>query len=75
MEGGQKQVGYKQEDEEEDFFNVTIQRSGCSTEHYTLQECFADKADWRQCKAEMTQFKMCMDEQRKAKHSSEVNKQ
>ena len=71
MEGRQQE----QEEEEEDFFNVTIQQSGCSTEHYALQDCFADKADWRKCKTEMSQFKMCMDKQRKAKHGSEVKKQ
>ena len=54
----------EEEEEEEDFFNVTIERSGCSKEHYALQDCFSDKGDWRQCGAEMTQFRVCMDQQK-----------
>lgn len=56
-----QQVNSDREEEEEDFFNVTIMRSGCAVEHYALQDCFADKGDWRKCGSEMKQFKMCMD--------------
>lgn len=54
-----------EEEEEEDFFNVTIQRSGCAKEHYALQDCFADTGDWRKCSKEMAQFKTCMDKHKK----------
>lgn len=65
MDGGRKE---RTEQEEDDFFNVTIQQSGCSTEHHALQDCFAVTGDWRQCRTEMAQFKTCMDKQRQAKH-------
>ena len=68
MEGGGKQETNEQE-EEDDFFNVAIQRSGCAAEHYALQDCFADKGDWRQCRTEMTRFKTCMNKQKKMKIS------
>ena len=58
------QADTQKEEEEEDFFNVTIERSGCSKEHYALQDCFSDKGDWRQCGAEMTQFRACMVQQK-----------
>lgn len=61
-------------EQEDDFFNVTIQQSGCSTEHYALQDCFANTGDWRQCKTEMAQFKICMDKQRKTKHNPNTEK-
>ena len=57
-------------DEEEDFFNTAIQRSGCAKEHYTLQDCYSNKGDWRECKKEMAQFRTCMDQQRKMKDKS-----
>ena len=49
------------EEDDEDFFNVALQKSGCSREHHALQDCFADKGDWRKCGPEMTQFRNCMD--------------
>ena len=56
--------------EEEDFFNVTIQRSGCGREHHALQDCYWERGDWRKCTNEMTQFRQCMDRQRKEKSNS-----
>ena len=60
----------EEEEEEEDFFNVAIQRSGCSEEHYALQDCFADTGDWRKCHREMAQFKMCMDKHKKPREGT-----
>ena len=57
----------REEEEEEDLFNVTIEQSGCAKQHYTLQDCFAEKRDWRKCATEMKQFKTCMDNQRREK--------
>ena len=64
----------EEEEEEEDFFNVTIHRSGCAKEHYTLQDCYAEKGDWRKCTSEMTGFRECMDRQRSSKSNSTQNR-
>ena len=75
MEGGSNEQDRVEEDEE-DFFNVAIQRSGCASEHYALQDCFSERGDWRKCGEEMTQFKTCMNKQSKTKLSkpSELKK-
>ena len=60
----------EEEEEEEDFFNVTIHQSGCAKEHYSLQDCYSDRGDWRKCTEEMTQFRACMARQKRGKSNS-----
>lgn len=44
-----------------DQYEESLRKSGCSSQHYQLQECFfANNNDWRMCRQEMEQFKHCM---------------
>ena len=57
-----------EEEEEEDPFYTIIEKSGCSKYHYALQDCYAEKKDWRECKKEMEEFKQCNMAQQKLKN-------
>ena len=58
------------EEEEEDPFYTIIEKSGCAQYHYALQDCYAEKKDWRECKKEMEEFKKCNMAQLKLKNST-----
>jgi hypothetical protein len=61
-----KGVHKEDEEEEEDPYNVRIERSGCASYHYQLLDCYRDKGeDWRKCQKELKQFKECMSNQLK----------
>lgn len=57
-----------QEEEEEDPFYTIIEKSGCAKYHYALQDCYAEKKDWRLCKKEMAEFQQCTKAQQKLKN-------
>ena len=49
------------EDEDVDMYDRMISESGCSKQHFALQDCFHDGGrDWRKCGEEMRAFKLCM---------------
>ena len=51
-------------EEEEDEFDLIIERSGCAKENFALQDCYHDNdRRWVACKDEMESFKQCMKEQ------------
>ena len=51
----------KEEDEEEDDPVISmINKTGCLKLHYAVQECMAEKQDWRQCQKEVSEFRGCM---------------
>ena len=60
----------EEEEEEEDPFYTIIEKSGCSKYHYALQDCYAEKKDWRECKKEMEEFKRCNIAQQKLKNKT-----
>merc|ERR1712224_249283 len=53
----------EEEEEEVDMYDKRIENSGCSKQHYSLQDCYHDAGDWRKCSKEMLDFKKCMEEQ------------
>lgn len=70
MAQGQKQshkdrLQNETEEEEEDFFNTVIDKSGCAEFHYALQDCYFEQGDWRKCTKEMEEFRKCMNKQSK----------
>lgn len=46
-------------EEEDDPYNLRIEKTGCAQENEDLQLCFYDKRDWRLCKDEMQRFRQC----------------
>ena len=50
----------EEEEEEDDPVIRAIQKTGCLELHYALQECMAEKQDWRKCQDSMLNFKNCM---------------
>ena len=63
---GRAQDG-NEEEEEEDPFEMRVEKSGCAKFHYALQDCHYQHGDWRKCKKEMEDFKQCVDEQKRKK--------
>ncbi|NXC04247.1 COA4 factor, partial [Orthonyx spaldingii] len=50
----------EQEEEEEDAVDAMIARTGCLEQHRRLQECMAERQDWRHCRQELRAFGACM---------------
>ncbi|NWR60802.1 COA4 factor, partial [Bucorvus abyssinicus] len=49
------------EDEEaEDPLDAMIRRTGCLGPHRELQECMAERQDWRHCQPQVRAFGECM---------------
>ncbi|KAJ3017713.1 hypothetical protein HKX48_003405 [Thoreauomyces humboldtii] len=59
------------EEEEEDPYITRIKRSGCFPQHEALQDCHFEKKDWRACKAEMTAFRKCYEQQQRKESTSQ----
>ncbi|KAG0340890.1 hypothetical protein BG004_006234 [Podila humilis] len=47
------------DEDEEDEYEKRIERTGCSAENETLQNCYMETHDWRQCKDAMEAFRDC----------------
>ncbi|XP_038005937.1 cytochrome c oxidase assembly factor 4 homolog, mitochondrial [Motacilla alba alba] len=45
---------------EEDPLDARIARSGCLEQHRQLQECMAERRDWRHCQEQVRAFGACM---------------
>ncbi|NXS51266.1 COA4 factor, partial [Brachypteracias leptosomus] len=50
----------EEEEEEEDPVDAMIARTGCLEQHRRLQECMAEKRDWRHCQSLLRAFGDCM---------------
>ncbi|XP_064926545.1 cytochrome c oxidase assembly factor 4 homolog, mitochondrial [Columba livia] len=50
-----------EEDEDEDPVDAMIGRTGCLAQHRALQECMAQRQDWRHCQAQLRAFGECME--------------
>ncbi|NXO39649.1 COA4 factor, partial [Locustella ochotensis] len=50
----------EEEEEGEDPLDARIARSGCLEQHRQLQECMAERRDWRRCQEEVRAFGACM---------------
>uniref|UniRef100_A0A8C3R043 COA4 factor n=1 Tax=Cyanoderma ruficeps TaxID=181631 RepID=A0A8C3R043_9PASS len=46
--------------EDEDPLDARIARTGCLEQHRQLQECMAERQDWRQCQEQVRAFGACM---------------
>lgn len=47
-------------EEGEDPLDARIARTGCLEQHRQLQECMAERQDWRYCQEELRAFGACM---------------
>lgn len=59
MATNKEMQGNANDDQEEDAYDVRIQKTGCQEENDNLLICYHDKRDWRQCSAEMQAFRNC----------------
>ncbi|XP_054610326.1 cytochrome c oxidase assembly factor 4 homolog, mitochondrial [Dunckerocampus dactyliophorus] len=46
--------------DEDDPVELMISRTGCAELHYAVQECMAERQDWRACQTHVHAFKACM---------------
>lgn len=53
--------------DDEDLVDKLLKKTGCTELHYKVQECIAEKRDWRQCQEEVKNFRICMDNYNKKK--------
>ena len=54
------------EDEEGDAVDQMLRKAGCLDAHYAVQECIVEHKDWRVCQKQVTAFKECIDNSKKA---------
>ncbi|XP_041276857.1 cytochrome c oxidase assembly factor 4 homolog, mitochondrial [Onychostruthus taczanowskii] len=47
-------------EEGEDPLDARIARTGCLEQHRQLQECMAERQDWRHCQEQLRAFGACM---------------
>ena len=47
-------------EEEEDLVDQLLKKSGCTAEHYSVQECMVEHQDWRKCQAVLKNFQACL---------------
>jgi len=47
-------------EEEEDLVDKLINKTGCSNEHYLVQECMVEHQDWRKCQQALKTFQACL---------------
>ncbi|NXB01164.1 COA4 factor, partial [Cnemophilus loriae] len=52
--------GEAEGEEGEDPLDAMIARTGCLEQHRQLQECMAERQDWRHCQAQLRAFGACM---------------
>ncbi|NWI71493.1 COA4 factor, partial [Todus mexicanus] len=56
----------KEAEDEEDPLDAMILRTGCMAQHRELQECMAERQDWRHCQPQVRAFGECMARQKRA---------
>ena len=47
-------------EEEEDLVDKLLKKSGCTEEHYLVQECMVEHQDWRKCQKVLKNFQACI---------------
>uniref|UniRef100_A0A8D2MZN6 COA4 factor n=1 Tax=Zonotrichia albicollis TaxID=44394 RepID=A0A8D2MZN6_ZONAL len=66
LQGPTWTCGWTAEEEEgEDPLDARIARSGCLEQHRQLQECMAERRDWRHCQEQVRAFGACMAQQQR----------
>lgn len=60
-----------QAEEEKDAYETAIEASGCAKFHFALQDCYFEHNDWRKCRKEMDDFKLCVNKQTSSNSSRE----
>uniref|UniRef100_A0A663LKU4 Cytochrome c oxidase assembly factor 4 homolog n=1 Tax=Athene cunicularia TaxID=194338 RepID=A0A663LKU4_ATHCN len=53
-------LSLEEDEEAEDPLDAMISRTGCAAQHRELQECMAERQDWRHCQAQVRAFGECM---------------
>lgn len=49
------------EDVDDDPVTKAISKTGCLHLHYAVQECMAEKQDWRKCQDDLIKFRKCIE--------------
>ncbi|XP_029030197.1 cytochrome c oxidase assembly factor 4 homolog, mitochondrial [Betta splendens] len=62
-------------DDEDDPVEQMISRTGCAELHYAVQECMAEKQDWRVCQDQVKTFIDCMTSFQKARKQQLLRQQ
>jgi len=52
-------------EEEEDLVDQLLKKSGCTEEHYLVQECMVEHQDWRKCQQVLKNFQACINNSKK----------
>ncbi|KFY55147.1 hypothetical protein V496_07096 [Pseudogymnoascus sp. VKM F-4515 (FW-2607)] len=65
-----KVVNAAVDDDEPDEWDKRIFSTGCAAENTKMNDCFYEKKDWRQCKEELENFKLCWKKQSNDKRTS-----
>nr|XP_027318140.2 cytochrome c oxidase assembly factor 4 homolog, mitochondrial [Anas platyrhynchos]XP_027318141.2 cytochrome c oxidase assembly factor 4 homolog, mitochondrial [Anas platyrhynchos] len=60
-----KEEEEEEEEEGEDPVDAMIARTGCTVQHWALQECMAEQRDWRRCQPHVQAFRDCMARQQR----------
>ena len=47
-------------EEEEDLVDQLLKKSGCTEQHYSVQECMVEHQDWRKCQKGLKDLQQCM---------------
>ena len=47
-------------EEEEDLVDQLLKKSGCTEQHYSVQECMVEHQDWRKCQKVLKDLQVCM---------------
>ncbi|XP_047903978.2 cytochrome c oxidase assembly factor 4 homolog, mitochondrial [Anser cygnoides] len=58
--GKEKKEEEEEEEEGEDPVDAMIARTGCTAQHWALQECMAEQRDWRRCQPHVQALRHCM---------------
>ncbi|XP_005038990.1 PREDICTED: cytochrome c oxidase assembly factor 4 homolog, mitochondrial [Ficedula albicollis] len=58
-------------EEDEDPLDARIARSGCLEQHRQLQECMAERRDWRHCQEQLRAFGACMAERQRRQQGAQ----
>lgn len=61
----ERKLREEKEEEEEDLVDKLINKSGCSDEHYLVQECMVEHQDWRKCQQVLKNFQACLNKNKK----------
>lgn len=54
-------VHYSKKTDNQDPFEEMMKRTGCLELHYKVQDCMFEHRDWRQCRQQVDDFRVCFE--------------